>query len=49
MGRRPLDIEKIALSLIMSYDQEVKKKLPRRYRTWLISKGFILPAYTSFT
>ncbi|HTZ11565.1 MAG TPA: class II fructose-bisphosphate aldolase [Candidatus Margulisiibacteriota bacterium] len=30
MGRRPIDIEKIALDLIMTDDQEIKKKLAKK-------------------
>ena len=39
MGRRPLDIEKIALELILSDDPQVKIKLAKKIRAIAYKKG----------
>lgn len=48
MGRKPLDIEDIALDLIMNDDMAAKKKLAKKYGISLIKKAFIPPASMNF-
>jgi len=48
MGRKPIDVEKIATELIMSDDMNTKKSLAKRYLIYRIKRGSILRASMNY-